>query len=365
MVCSSKVLIERLFTTTKVGTLQNAKNKTKIGRMEEEAMMFVASAFEMFNESLSSTMFEASSNNLQNEASNSWIIGACVNIAGSVMINLGTNVMKLGHLRSLKRKRRVALADALLPRIDEEEGSSRGTVYKCCQESWTWSPSTNKCRFRRALLSKTWVFGFISFFIGNVLNFFSFGYAAQSLLASLGSVQFVTNVIFARVVLKESLTRRVFFGTLVLVAGVALVVEYSCHGNPAVKYSLNELIDLVIDQDYLIYLGSLFCLWLICQCYLRQITKPSSKVNERGENNNNNNNNNNKGSKLEAISYAAVSAIVGAQAVTFFKIVSELMAIVASVAPNDDVTKRAVYHSPFSYCVALYVFYYIYFCFGC
>ena len=271
----------------------------------------------------------------------SWVTGAIMNVTGSVFINLGTNLMKLGHLRSLKRKRRVALADALLPRITEEEaGPDDITIYRCCQDSWTWTPSMNRCRFRKALLSKTWVMGFTTFFLGNALNFLSFSYAAQSLLASLGSVQFITNVIFARVVLKEELTWRVLMGTAVLICGVALVVRYSCHGNPAVEYSLNELIGLFIDETFLIYLASLFCLWVILQCYLRSVAQKNPDPS-------------NHGSKIEAISYAAASAIIGAQAVTFFKILSELITIVTSVAPNDDVTKRAVYQSPFSYCVLL------------
>ena len=102
-----------------------------------------------------------------------WVVGAFLNIFGSVLINFGTNVMKLGHLRSLKRKRRVALQDALLPRIPEDDRTDEDlVVYRCCQESWTWIPSRGKCRFRRALLSKTWVMGFCLFFVGNVLNFF-------------------------------------------------------------------------------------------------------------------------------------------------------------------------------------------------
>ena len=41
--------------------------------------------------------------------------------------------------------------------------------------------------------------GAFLFMIGGVLNFVSFSYAAQSLLASLGSVQFVSNVVFGKV----------------------------------------------------------------------------------------------------------------------------------------------------------------------
>ena len=78
-------------------------------------------------------------------------------------------------------------------------------------------------------LYKEWQAGAALFAIGNILNFISFGergltkmyeefltlsgivrrgcacagFAAQSLLAALGSIQFVTNVIFAKYLLHE------------------------------------------------------------------------------------------------------------------------------------------------------------------
>lgn len=50
---------------------------------------------------------------------------------------------------------------------------------------------------------REWQIGVVVFIIGNLANFISFGFAAQSLLAALGSVQFVSNVAFASIVLKE------------------------------------------------------------------------------------------------------------------------------------------------------------------
>ena len=44
---------------------------------------------------------------------------------------------------------------------------------------------------------------------------------------------------------------------------------------------------------------------------------------------------------------------MGAQSVTFFKIVSELLTLVTDVSLNDDITARAVITSPFSYAMLL------------
>jgi hypothetical protein len=64
--------------------------------------------------------------------------------------------------------------------------------------------------------SKIWLLGFLLFTVGNVLNFVSFGFAAQSLLAALGAVQFVSNVFFARFLLKEPITWKVVAATIVI-----------------------------------------------------------------------------------------------------------------------------------------------------
>ena len=53
-----------------------------------------------------------------------------------------------------------------------------------------------------------WRAGAIVFVLGNLINFSSFAFAAQSLLAALGSVQFVSNVVFSYLILKEPITFR-------------------------------------------------------------------------------------------------------------------------------------------------------------
>ena len=59
--------------------------------------------------------------------------------------------------------------------------------------------------------------------------FASFGFAAQSLLAALESVQFVSNVVFAYYIHGEKITRRICLSTLAIVVGNVLVVSFSSH----------------------------------------------------------------------------------------------------------------------------------------
>lgn len=43
--------------------------------------------------------------------------------------------------------------------------------------------------------------------VGNLAMFYAFGYAAQSILAAIGCIQFCSNVLFAWLVLKETVSR--------------------------------------------------------------------------------------------------------------------------------------------------------------
>lgn len=86
-------------------------------------------------------------------------------------------------------------------------------------------PSSKKPRPARSF--REWQAGIALFAGGNVFNFVSFGFAAQSLLAALGSVQFVSNVVFARLVLKEAVTWRVLGATALIVAGEGCFFSFS------------------------------------------------------------------------------------------------------------------------------------------
>jgi hypothetical protein len=60
--------------------------------------------------------------------------------------------------------------------------------------------------------------GTIFFIVGNLFTFGAFGFGAQSLLASLESIQFVSNLFFVRFVHKETVTIRMIVATLSIIA---------------------------------------------------------------------------------------------------------------------------------------------------
>ncbi|KAG6555611.1 hypothetical protein Mapa_002846 [Marchantia paleacea] len=220
-----------------------------------------------------------------------WVTGAAINIIGSIGINFGTNLLKLGH----NQRERSAVLEA------GESGEK--TVSR--------KPVTH---------FQAWRFGVIVFSLGNCLNFISFGFAAQSLLAALGSVQFVSNVGFAYLVLNETVTGRILFATAFIVVGNIFLVAFGNHQSST--YTNEELLANYKDPLYLGYCA-LLILIVISQHFVYK--RGRHLVMTRGE---------------EAVgtfwrtmvplSYAIVSGAIGTHSVLFAKSLSILMRLTLS-----------------------------------
>ncbi|XP_041006936.1 probable magnesium transporter NIPA8, partial [Juglans microcarpa x Juglans regia] len=150
-----------------------------------------------------------------------WIIGAFINLFGSIAINFGTNLLKLGHN---ERERHSVL---------ESDGTS------------------GKLPLKPIIYFHTWRVGILFFLLGNCLNFISFGYAAQSLLAALGSIQFVSNIAFAYFVLNKMVTVNILVATAFIVLGNIFLVAFGNHQSPV--YTPEQLAEKYSNITFLLY----------------------------------------------------------------------------------------------------------------
>lgn len=156
-----------------------------------------------------------------------WVAGVVINLLGSLCINLSTNCIKLAHTRfnTIKEK-----SEEPMPRLLKSPGA--------------WF---------KVKPNRLWLASMVVFVVANVANFASFAFAAQSLLAALGSVQFVSNVVFSKLVNKERLNRYIVVGTLVVVTGCVLLVAFGSHESPS--FTADELLDLYSNPAYIVYLS--------------------------------------------------------------------------------------------------------------
>ncbi|KAL5864645.1 hypothetical protein ACOSQ3_002159 [Xanthoceras sorbifolium] len=155
-----------------------------------------------------------------------WVIGAIINLFGSIAINFGTNLLKLGHN---ERERHSVL---------ESDGTN------------------GKHTVKPIIYFHSWRVGILIFILGNCLNFISFGYAAQSLLAALGSIQFVSNIAFAYFVLNKMVTVKVMVATSFIVLGNVFLVAFGNHQSPV--YTPEQLAEKYSNITFLVY-----CLTLV------------------------------------------------------------------------------------------------------
>uniref|UniRef100_A0A3Q7EIQ6 Probable magnesium transporter n=1 Tax=Solanum lycopersicum TaxID=4081 RepID=A0A3Q7EIQ6_SOLLC len=139
-----------------------------------------------------------------------WVIGALINLLGSIFINFGTNLLKLAH--------------------DERN---------------------LRARMKPIIYFQAWRIGILFFTIGNCLNFISFGYAAQSLLAALGSIQFISNIGFAYLVLNKTVKIKLLLATAFVVAGNIFLVAFGNHQSPV--YTTEQLGENYTNIVFLVY----------------------------------------------------------------------------------------------------------------
>ncbi|XP_042013743.1 probable magnesium transporter NIPA8 [Salvia splendens] len=213
-----------------------------------------------------------------------WVVGAFINLFGSIAINFGTNLLKLGH--------------------DERE-----------RHSSVGNNGTNGKSFTKPIIYfQTWRIGIIFFILGNSLNFISFGYAAQSLLAALGSVQFVSNIAFAFFVLNKNVAVKVLVATAFIVLGNIFLVAFGNHQSPV--YTPDQLAEKYGNNTFLIYCLILVIVVLLSHSMYRRgelmFAMPGHEIKPYWQ-------------MLLPLSYALVSGAIGSCSVLFAKSLSNLL----------------------------------------
>lgn len=111
-----------------------------------------------------------------------------------------------------------------------------------------------------------WSSGFAMFALGTAMSFGAFKFAAQSLLSSLASVQFLSQVVFSRFVLKERIEKYAYVGVGLTISGCVCIVIFGAHGTK--NYRPEELAALYGRSEYVCYmLGAGFTACVVSLLY--------------------------------------------------------------------------------------------------
>eukprot|EP00854_Cymbomonas_tetramitiformis_P016798 gene16798-19958_t len=133
--------------------------------------------------------------------------------------------------------------------------------------------------------SKVWRVGAVVFKSGNLLNFIAYGLGPQSVLAAMSGVQFVSNAIFARIILKERASPRMYVGIFGIVAGILMLVLL--FGNQSSgPYTSDDLVELFGATPFLCYLSLIFTLaavaYVTSRLYKGKTAFPKEKLRRVG-----------------------------------------------------------------------------------
>ena len=272
-----------------------------------------------------------------------WVVGVVLGLLGSIAINTGNNIQSLG-LKHLKEKqlmtneriKNISCHDGDLtndklnklkwakkttlpinfsqpPRtvpmenVDDENSQSTSTQIEQADEKST--PVRLK-----PISSTRWVIGTIIFVTGSLLNFASYAFAAQSMLASLESIQFVTNLLFGKFLLGSRVTKQMYIGTCLTVSGTVVAVQFS--SKVALDLNTSEMKKLYMNPLYIVYLclmiGSLFLLDILYR-YFEKRKKQNRPLQHTNI--------------ILPLVYSVWSALFGTQSVVQAKVLAELLAV--------------------------------------
>ena len=113
-------------------------------------------------------------------------LGVVSSTVGSIVLNFGLNLQRYAHLKL-----------ALVPVSDRTH--------------YTRHPM--------------WILGFVIFLVGNLGDAVGLTFTPQSVITPIGSVSLVSNLVFARLLLKERIGLPTFGGVVLIIAGVIMILS--------------------------------------------------------------------------------------------------------------------------------------------
>ncbi len=265
-----------------------------------------------------------------------WVLGVTLGLLGSIAINTGNNIQSLG-LKSIREKVVPSENDSQ-PRTTSKRHSLNLLSPTKSQIAPSYEDERSASQVvdigdRSPIKSIIWILGTFIFVSGSLLNFASYAFAAQSMLASLESVQFVTNLLFGKFLLGAQVTRAMFGGTFLTVVGTVLAVQFS--SKETLDLNTSEMKMLYCNPAYLIYLAIMIVLLVALRFLYDRLEELKSSGNPIRYSD-----------VVMPCVYSIWSALVGTQSVVQAKVIAELLAVQTSGTEN-------VFESWFTYVTIL------------
>ena len=257
------------------------------------------------------------------DGSENWVLGVTLGLLGSIAINTGNNIQSLG-LKNAQVNEKVA------PDVEptSPDAQKKQSIPWLSPKGVKTAPYDNDDEFsvvtvakQGPLVSPTWIVGTVIFVSGSLLNFASYAFAAQSMLASLESVQFVTNLLFGKFMLGARVTQTMMAGTLLTVTGTIMAVQFS--SKETLDLNTEDIKNLYKNPAYICYLFLMAIMLVVLHLTYEKLErlKQKDKAIRRSD-------------IIMPCIYSVWSALFGTQSVVQAKILAELLAVHSSGEEN-------------------------------
>lgn len=128
------------------------------------------------------------------------------------------------------------------------------------------------------LISKSKMYwGYGLFCLGNVFSFVSFSFAPQIIVASLSSVQFLTNLVFYYLFQNQTIILDNIIGTVCVLFGNTLIIITTSQFSFDFHLSNSEGFDNALSFDFVTYCISIGCICICLQVYFEKYMFPTLK----------------------------------------------------------------------------------------
>lgn len=170
---------------------------------------------------------------------------------------------------------------------------------------------------------RIWWIGAITFGVASIVNFGAFGLAPASRLAPLEAIQFVTNLLFNKFINHKHITRKMIWGSVLIVVGCVLAVVTG--PNEVAEFTVQDLTEFWYAPGWIIY--CCFCVCFAGTCHIIHMRFEAARSAGNPMSND---------EVILPITYAISSAVVGSMCVVMAKCMSELTEIFITDGPVGE-----------------------------
>jgi len=178
---------------------------------------------------------------------------------------------------------------------------------------------------------RVWWIGAVTFGVASLINFGAFGFAPAAVLAPLESIQFVTNLIFGKVVNKAIITNKMYGGSALVVSGCIIAVSFG--PNKVAKFTEEDLRQFWYATGWIVYCS--FLVGFFCAAQLVHLKFERARTLAQAYKHD---------SIILPVTFATSSAIVGSMCVVMSKCMSELTEIFVTGPNGPDVLASPLFY---------------------